>query len=89
MRKGKKASEFFQKFTKTPQLLKNIEVKDKNIINNSKIKSSIKLASKLIQGKGRILVRKSGTESKIRVMGESDNKALLFKCVNIIVNKIK
>tara|TARA_B100001057_G_C22534694_1_gene827156 strand:- start:444 stop:824 length:381 start_codon:yes stop_codon:yes gene_type:complete len=89
IRKGKKASEFFQKFKKIPQLLKNIEVKNMNIINNSEIKNSVKLSSKLIKGKGRILVRKSGTESKIRVMGESDDKALLSKCVNIIVNKIK
>ena len=89
LRKGKKASEFFQKFKKTPQLLKNIEVSDKNIINKPKIKNSIKLASKLIKGKGRILVRKSGTESKIRVMGESNNKLLLFKCVNIVTRKIK
>ena len=42
-----------------------------------------------IKGKGRILVRKSGTESKIRVMGESENKALLYKCVNMITKKIK
>ena len=89
LRKGKKASEFFQKFKKTPQLLKNIEVSDKNIINKPEIKNSIKLASKLIKGKGRILVRKSGTESKIRVMGESNNKLLLFKCVNIVTRKIK
>ena len=89
LRKGKKASEFFEKFIKTPQLLKNIQVKDRSIINKPEIKSSIKLAERLIKGKGRILVRKSGTESKIRVMGESDNKALLFKCVNIIVKKIK
>ena len=34
-------------------------------------------------------MRKSGTESKIRVMGESENKNLLSKCVNIIVRKIK
>ena len=89
LRKGKKASEFFEKFIKTPQLLKNIQVKDRSIINKPEIKSSIKLAERLIKGKGRILVRKSGTESKIRVMGESDNKALLFKCVNIIAKKIK
>ena len=64
-------------------------MKDKNIIDKPEIKSSIKLSLKLIKGKGRILVRKSGTESKIRVMGESDNKALLLKCVNNIVRKIK
>ena len=89
LRKGKKASEFFEKFIKTPQILKNIDVKNKNIINKKEIKQSIKIATKLIKGKGRILVRKSGTESKIRVMGESDNKALLSKCIKIIVRKIK
>ena len=53
------------------------------------VKNSIKLATKLIKGQGRILVRKSGTESKIRVMGESENKTLLSKCVNNIIKKIK
>ena len=89
LRKGKKASEFFEKFEKIPQILKNIEVKDKNIIKKTKIRNAIKLATNLIKGQGRILVRKSGTESKIRVMGESKNKSLLLKCVNIIVRKIK
>ena len=89
LRKGKKASEFFEKFKKTPQLLKNIEVKDKNIINKPEIKKSIKSASKLIKDYGRILVRKSGTESKIRIMGESENKRLLLKCINIILKKIR
>ena len=89
LRKGRKASEFFQTFKKTPQILKNIEVKDKDIINKPEIKKSIKLSEKMIKGKGRILVRKSGTEAKIRVMGESQNKNLLLKCVNKIVNKIK
>ena len=89
LRKGKRASEFFQKFKKTPQLLKNIEVKNKDIINKPEIKKSIKLALRLIKGSGRILVRKSGTESKIRIMGESVNKRLLVKCVNIILKKIK
>ena len=64
LRKGEKLVNFF-KIYKNSQLLKNIEVKDKNIINNTEIKNSIKLASKLIQGKGRIPVRKSGTESKL------------------------
>ena len=42
-----------------------------------------------MRGHGRILVRKSGTESKIRVMGESENKKLLNKCIDIILKKIK
>ena len=89
LRKGRKASDFFNKFKKIPQILKNVDVKDKSIINDSQVKKSIKIAEKLMRGKGRILVRKSGTESKIRVMGESENKKLLNKCVNIIIKKIK
>ena len=89
LRKGKRASKFFDKYKKIPQILKNIEVKDKNIINRADIKKSIKLVTKLIKGQGRILVRKSGTESKIRIMGESENRKLLIKCINIILKKIK
>ena len=62
---------------------------DPAIINNSEVKKSIKKAEKLMNGHGRILVRASGTESKIRVMGESENKKLLEKCLNIITKKIK
>ena len=89
LRKGKKASEFFKKFKKTPQILQNIEVRDKNVINKPEVKKAIKTAEKLIKGQGRILVRKSGTESKIRVMGESENRFVVLKCVNIITKKIK
>ena len=89
MRKGKKASNFFDTFKKTPQILENVDVKDKNIIKNIDIKNSIKIAEKLMNGQGRILVRSSGTESKIRVMGESENNKLLQKCLKIILKKIK
>ena len=89
IRKGKKASYFFNKFKKTPQVLENIEVKNKSIIKDSGVKKSIKLAKNLMKDQGRILVRESGTESKIRIMGESENKKLLIKCMNIISKKIK
>ena len=89
LRKGKKASEFFNKFKKTPQVLKNVDVKDRSVINKPEVKKSIKIAERLMNGNGRILVRKSGTESKIRVMGESLNKKLLNKCIDIILKKIK
>ena len=89
LRKGRKASEFFNTFKKTPQVLKNISVKNRSIINKSKIKKSIKIAEMLMKGQGRILVRKSGTESKIRIMGESENKKLLNKCIDIITKKIR
>ncbi len=89
MRKGKKASDLFNMFKPTPQVLENIAVKDKLIINSKKCKKAIRLASKLIKNNGRMLVRKSGTEPKIRVMGESENKVLLFKCINLVKRSIK
>ena len=64
-------------------------MKDKNVIKKKKSKLSIKKANKLMNGHGRLLVRKSGTEPKIRIMGESENKRLLVKCVNIIMKKIR
>jgi len=89
MRKGKKASELFNNFKSTPQVLENVSVKDKSIISSSGCKKAIRIASKLIKNQGRMLVRKSGTESKIRIMGESNNKVLLSKCINIVKRSIK
>ena len=89
LRKGKKASELFNIYKSIPQILENIFVKDKNIINSTKCKQSINKAKKLIKNNGRLLVRKSGTEPKIRVMGESNNKSLLIKCIKIIKKSIK
>ena len=84
MKKGKKASELFNIFRSTPQILENVEVKDKSIVNSIKCKKAIKVAKRLIKNRGRLLVRKSGTESKIRIMVESDNKKTLHQCVNMV-----
>ena len=84
-----KASDFFNVFEKTPQILKNIKIENDTILKKSSVKSSIKVAKKLIRKQGRILVRKSGTEPKIRIMGESNNKILLKKCIRIITKTIK
>ena len=88
MRKGKKASELFNKFKPTPQLLENVTVKNKLVIKSKKCKKAIKLANKIIYGHGRMLVRNSGTEPKIRIMCESNEKNLLLKCVKIVKNSI-
>ena len=89
LRKGKKASELFSIFKPTPQILENISVKDKSIISSKKCKFAIKKAEKIIFGKGRLLVRKSGTESKIRIMCESEDKILLNKCIKIVSKSLK
>ena len=88
MRKGKKASELFKNFIPTPQVIKNIYVKDKNIINSIKCKNAIKKSTKLLGKDGRILVRKSGTEPKIRIMVETKNKKLISRCINVVKRSI-
>ena len=89
LRKGKKASALFNVYKSVPQILENITVKDKNIINSQEVKKAIINANKIMKFEGRLLVRKSGTEPKIRIMGESKNKKLLIKCINIIRKSIK
>jgi phosphoglucosamine mutase len=89
LRKGKKASDLLNVFKPLPQILENIIVKDKSVINKTKCKNAIKKANKLMGQKGRILVRKSGTEPKIRLMTESYDKSLMLKCIKIIKNSIK
>jgi phosphoglucosamine mutase len=88
LRKGKKASKLFNVFKPVPQILENITVKDKNIINQTKTRAAINIANKLIKNQGRLLVRKSGTEPKIRIMGESYNRNLLKKCILTIKKTI-
>ncbi len=89
LRKKRKASKLLNVFRPMPQILENITVKDKEVISKSKCKIAIKKANQIMGNKGRILVRKSGTEPKIRIMAESDNKNLILKCIKLIKKSIK
>ena len=81
LKKGVAASKLFNIFKPVPQILENIIVKNKEIIKSAKCKNIIKQTIKIMGNKGRILVRKSGTEPKIRVMAESYDKILIKKCI--------
>ena len=89
MRKGKKASELLNNFKQIPQKLINIYVKNKSIINSKNCRKSIFNAKKILNNKGRILVRPSGTEPKIRIMCESNDKKLMKKSINLVKRSIK
>ena len=84
-----KPSKVLRAFQPVPQILENMKVKNQNVINNKNIKKAILEAEKNISKNGRILVRKSGTEPIIRVMGESQNYQSLKKNINIITTAIK
>ena len=89
LRKGKKASNLFKVYKSVPQKLLNLQVKDKDIINKKECKLAIKRAKNILKRQGRLLVRKSGTEPKIRIMVESYDKKLILPCINIIKRSIK
>ena len=86
---NQKPSKALNVFKAVPQVLKNVKVKNKRVINNKKVKKVIKETEKNVSKIGRVLVRKSGTEPIIRVMGESHNYKILKKNINNIVSIIK
>ena len=86
---NQKPSKILNVFKPIPQILKNIKVKNKRIVDHKKIQKAIKDAEKNILKVGRILVRTSGTETVIRIMGESPNYKILKKNINNVANAIK
>lgn len=73
-----------------PQILINIDVKDKHALKtNTEIEEAIKTAEKSLEGKGRVLVRSSGTEQKVRIMVEGEELSLVKKLGNDISEVIK
>ena len=88
LRKKRKASNLLNVFKPMPQILENVIVKSKSIVDKRKCKNAIKVANKIMGHNGRILLRKSGTEPKIRIMAESNNKNLIVKCIKILKESI-
>ena len=89
LRKGYKASKVLRVFKPVPQKLINVKVKDKRIINKPKVKKAIFIANNIIKSQGRVLVRPSGTEPKVRIMVETPNQNLMKKCINSLIKVIK
>ena len=58
-----------------PQYTKNVRVKDKaSAVSDEKVQEELKKVTALIDGKGRVLLRQSGTEPVIRIMLECETK---------------
>ncbi len=72
-----------------PQFMKNVRVKDKDVVlNDEAVLAKKDEVEALINGKGRVLLRKSGTEPVVRVMVESESEEKCKEYVEIMVNAI-
>ena len=85
---GLKASEFLRPFNPIPQLLKNLNNIDKNVLLNQNIISLVEKQQEELGKKGRILLRPSGTEDLIRIMVECTDLNLLKTTTEIISQAI-
>ncbi|MCT4559664.1 MAG: phosphoglucosamine mutase [Pelagimonas sp.] len=90
VRTGRKASELTQVFDPVPQLLKNVRFATDSLpLDQVGVKAAIAQAEADLIGKGRLLIRKSGTEPLIRVMAECEDPALLEQVVDGIVAEVQ
>jgi phosphoglucosamine mutase len=86
---GKRASEVCHVFNPVPQLLKNVRYKNGSPLEIDAVKSEILEIEKSLKGKGRLVIRKSGTEPVIRVMAEGDDDKLVRNVVASVVKAIE
>ncbi|PWG17206.1 phosphoglucosamine mutase [Salibaculum griseiflavum] len=86
---GQRASELARVFETVPQKLENVRyAPDRDPLALSAVKEVIAQAEADLAGKGRLLIRKSGTEPLIRVMAECEDEGLLARVVDGIVAEI-
>ena len=81
-------SKVCHRFDPLPQVLKNVRRKDGKSLESAKVRNAIKDGEARLDGHGRLVVRPSGTEPVIRVMGEGDDKVLVEEIVDGIVNAL-
>jgi phosphoglucosamine mutase len=87
-KQDKPVSQVCHRFEPLPQILRNVRYKTGKPLENAKVRLAIKDAEQKLNGRGRLVIRPSGTEPVIRVMGEGDNKSLVEDAVDGIVEAL-
>lgn len=85
---GKKLHDYKKGMTKLPQIMKNVKVIDKSIVDAPDVQAAVKQAEEEFAGRGRILLRPSGTEPVVRVMAEGEDEALVNSMVDRLVEVV-
>jgi phosphoglucosamine mutase len=86
---GKRASEVLDQFKPVPQLLKNVRFSGGSPLEKVTVKQRIADGERELSGRGRLLIRKSGTEPLIRVMAEGDDPAVVERIVEGICEAVQ
>ncbi len=89
VRSGKRASELLHLFDPVPQLLKNVVYAGGDPLADAQVKAAIAEGEAALAGRGRLVIRKSGTEPKIRVMAEGDDAGQVERVVDQICDAVK
>jgi phosphoglucosamine mutase len=84
VRSGKRASELLHLFDPVPQLLKNVRFAGGKPLDDERVKSVIADVEASLAGRGRLVIRPSGTEPVIRVMAEGDDEGEVNQAVDAI-----
>lgn len=87
---GQRASDLTQVFDTVPQLLKNVRYQaGQTPLDDENVRKVIAASEQDLTGKGRLLIRKSGTEPLIRVMAECEDETFLTQVVDRIVAEVE
>ena len=86
---GKPVSDFCARFERVPQLLKSVRFKQGKPLEHKLVKQVIADGEARLGQGGRLVIRESGTEPVIRVMGEADDETLVASVVNDITSVIQ
>ena len=90
VRTGQRASELVRMFDTVPQRLENVRyTPGRDPLDRPAVQAAIAEAEGTLSGKGRLLIRKSGTEPLIRVMAECEDEQLLADIVQGIVDEVR
>ena len=89
VRSGKRASELLHQFERVPQLLKNVRYAGGAPLADAGVCAAIAAAEAELAGKGRLVIRPSGTEPVIRVMAEGDDAGQVERVVDAICDAVK
>ncbi len=87
-RRGRPASEVLNLFTPLPQVLQNVPAAPE-VLSAPRVVQAIAAAEQTLNGHGRLLIRRSGTEPVVRVMAEGDDEALVRSLVAELCGAIK